>query len=288
MRKNKLNDFEIYLGIDTFSMRSKTETTLKSKDIPFVAENIRKSTRTSMCYYKLNPDKAISQEIYHFSSYKGALKLMNDILQLENPVKTRLDFKIDSFDNNYNALLKLNKLLILLLCEQYRLKNRYESRDPLTLENLTIRAQNSRLEIENYNKAIEEPNGNVKNRLELRAKNLNNGDEETEFHKWCERLKKSATPQNFNKVLNKLTSALVDKYNSESSKIYVSEFLYKYENSIFSTVQLADFYRRLGYKDPEQQAKKYKRRRKIECFSLRDIQLYIDKITSSGKQFFET
>lgn len=43
------------------------------------------------------------------------------------------------------------------------------------LDSLTVRVQNQYFEVENYNKELEEPGGNVINRLELRRKRIRKG-----------------------------------------------------------------------------------------------------------------
>ena len=188
-------------------------------------------------------------------------------------------------------MLKLNKLLIMLIAERYKVNNCYESRDFMTLQELTVRIQNDRMEVENYNKAIEEPDGDVKSRLEFRSKKLYDdqaGKEEREFCKWCDRLNKSVTAENFNRLQKKLTAILVREYQKvQSEGVYVSQFLYKFESSIFTSRQLTEFYNQLGYKDPAQQAKRYKQRRGIEYFSFNDIREYANKIKESGAIFFE-
>lgn len=119
------------------------------------------------------------------------------------PVKTRIDYRLDSFQDNYDELAKLNKLLILLIARYYRIDNCYQSYNPLTLEGLCIRIQNRDIEIENYNKGIQEPSGIVRNRLEFRSKRptINSAyDWNTEYKeltKWHKRLKKAVTHDNY-------------------------------------------------------------------------------------------
>lgn len=292
MRKDKLNEVNIYMGIDTIQVRSDTETALCRSEAPYISKTLTKDVDASVYYYKLNPDKALSTNIYDYSTYMGAVNLMFDNLELTNPLKSRIDFRVDSFDDNYISMLKLNKLLILLIAEQYKVNNRYESRDPLTLQELTIRVQNERIEVENYNKAVEEPDGDVKSRLEFRSKKLYDDSaealkEQREFCKWCDRLNKSVTAENFNRLQKKLTNILVNEYMKViQDGVTVSQFLYKYENSIFTSRQLIDFYCKLGYKDPAQQAKKYKRRHKIEYFSMKNLTDYVQKIKDCGEDFF--
>lgn len=294
MNKSKLAEANLYTGIDTIEVRSDTEIAPETK-ADFAPTCTRKNTATGVCYYKLNPDKGNNGlQIYNSTDYYGIRDYMITFLNITNPTKTRIDFRIDSFDDNFEELLKLNKLLILLIAEACNIKNRYYSVDPLTLEHLCIRVQDQYIEAENYNKGIEEPDGNVKNRLELRSKKLysdtaENEKECTEFMKWCKRLDKAVTKENFEHLQTKLNTALYNRYQIESQQrgFALNEFLYKYQSSIFTSRQMSNFYKVLGYKDPDQQAKRYKQRKSIEYFSYKDICTYVQMIKDSGAIFFD-
>lgn len=295
MNKGKLENANIYFGIDTLQVKSDTESALTKAEAPFISKIIIKDTDTGSYYYKLNPDKANNGlQIYNGYDYYATYDSMINKLNLTNPVKTRIDFRVDSFDNNFNDLLKLNKLLILLIAEKYKVKNRYQSKDPLTQEELCVRIQNDRIEVENYNKAIQEPEDDVQNRIEFRSKKLYDDSAEhikeyLEFANWCNRLDKAVTKEIFSTLQNKINQSLYERYYEQKDLkgFTINEFLYKYQGCIFTSKQLADLYRLFGYKDPEQQAKKYKRRKHIEYFSFTDLRQYVKKIKESGQRFFE-
>lgn len=291
MNKTKLVNIDLYSGIDTIEVRCDSEME-PTGAADFVPTSSRVNNKMSTYFYKLNPDKGFGAAVYNSHDYYDTRDYMFDYLNMSNPVVTRIDYRFDCFDDNFNDLLKLNKLLIMLIAEQYKVNNHYESRDFMTLQELTVRIQNDRIEVENYNKAIEEPGGDVRNRLEFRSKKLydstaENNKEEREFRKWCNRLDKSVTADNFNCLQKKLTDILVSEYEKVSTEgVSTSQFLYKFESSIFTSIQLREFYSQLGYKDPTQCAKRYKQRRHIEYFSLKNIRDYVDKIKESGAVFF--
>lgn len=295
MNKNKLAKANLYTGIDTIEVRSDTEIAPET-EADFAPTCTRKNTATGVCYYKLNPDKGNNGlQIYNSTDYYGIRDYMINFLNMTNPTKTRIDFRIDSFDDNFEELLKLNKLLILLIAEAYNITNIYETQNPMTLKKLCVRIQNQYIEAENYNKGIEEPDGDVKNRLELRSKKLYDDTAEatkemTEFNKWCERLDNAVTKENFERLQNRINNSLYERYKIESRErgFKLSYLLHEYRNSIFTSKQLADFYRMLGYKDPDQQAKRYKQRKYIEYFSHKDICTYVQMIKDSGARFFDT
>lgn len=291
MNKAKLINVDLYSGIDTIEVRTDNEIE-PTGAADFVPTSSRVNNQKSTYFYKLNPDKGFGAAVYNSHDYYDTRDYMFDYLNMSNPVVTRIDYRFDCFDDNFNDLLKLNKLLIMLIAEQYKVNNHYESRDFMTLQELTVRIQNDRIEVENYNKAIEEPGGDVRNRLEFRSKKLydstaENNKEEREFRKWCNRLDKSVTADNFNCLQKKLTDILANEYEKVRTEgVSTSQFLYKFESSIFTSRQLREFYSQLGYKDPAQCAKRYKQRRRIEYFSLKNIRDYVDKIKESGAVFF--
>lgn len=292
MDKRKLANTDLYAGIDTIEVRSDTEIVPEGEEV-FIPTGARKNNATGKYYYKLNPDKGFGAPIHNCTDYYDTRCYMIKYLNMTNPLITRIDYRFDSYDDNFTGLLKLNKLLILLIAEAYAIGNRYYSIDPLTLEELCVRVQNDRIEAENYNKGIEEPDGTVKNRLEFRSKklyaeNIDDGKEYSEYLKWCKRLDKAVTKQNFEKLQAKLNDSLYVRYKEQSSQrgFSVNEFLYKYQSSIFTSRQMSDFYKMLGYKDPEQQAKRYKQRKSIEYFSYRNVFDYVQMLKKSGAEFF--
>lgn len=299
MNKRIIEETNVYMGIDTMQIQSKTQCPLTSKDVPYINRRITLDSASDLYSYRLNPDKADNSLIYKNTDFERVLSFMIVEMSLETPTLTRVDFRIDSFDDNYTQLLKLNRLIIMIVSQEYTMKNRYFSEDFLTLDELTVRAQNHRLELENYNKALEEPNGKVKNRLELRSKNLD-GVELTaekkdliynEWLKWTVRLKVKVTKPNFEKIQNTANFFLLERYNRDKQagkSFTLNEFLYKYSCNIFTRKQLVKFAEAVGIKDPEHFAGNYKKRKKLECFSFKDLELYVQKIVQSGNLFFES
>lgn len=295
MNQNKIDELNIYMGIDTIQIKSKTAIEFDSELYPFVKSDIVRKSDNSHSYYILNPDKANNGiGIYNSYDYYNSLHYMLDSIKLDEPIKSRIDFRFDSFDNNYNQLLKLNKVLLLLLAVKYKVSNRYKSQDLLTEEALTMRIQTKYIEAENYNKALQEPDGEVKNRLELRSKALNadiaeNTKEYKEFEKWCDRLNKAVTADNFNKLVSKTNTALFERFKEWNKKKghTLSNFILHYENCFYTMPQLKDFLKQVGIKDYVQSAKDYKKKYGLEFFSLKQITLYKSKIIDSGAGFFE-
>lgn len=298
MTTQDMTELNIYMGIDTLQVRSDSESSIELESVPFISKNVNK-TPSGYYLYRLNPDKANGGlQIYNSKDYYTVCDYMISALELTNPVKVRIDFRFDSFDDNFNELLKLNSLLELLLDNQYQLNNRYKSNDLLTFEQLTVRIQNKRLEVENYNKGIQEPNGIVKNRLELRSKALTETNSEqckeyAEFLKWCDRLKKAVTKENFDSLMNDLATMLYVQYLKEHQRrgFTLNKFLYKYSDYIYSNRQLALFYMRcnnISYETALAKGRKYKCQNDIELLTLSNMKQYIKLLVEAGKRFFET
>lgn len=295
MKATKLTNTELYCGIDTIQVESVSE----PKDLQplpsFITASPQFNKRQNTYYYRLNPDKAYGSSIYNGADYFDTLNYMLNEAGFNSPVKTRIDFRFDSLDENYNELLKLNKLLLSLIAIEFDLKNKYESRDFLELRHLCIRIQNNEIEVENYDKSIQEPTGIVKNRIEFRTKRLNNNTSEKnkeykEFKEWCKRLDEAVTAKNFNTLCKRLNVALIEVFNEEKKRkgFNIGKFLYKYEDSIFSHRQLAELFAEIGtFKDPAKQATDHKKRNYVEYFSLADVKRYVQKIKHSGLRFFD-
>lgn len=294
MNLKKLQDTELYCGIDTIQIESVSE----PKDLQplpiFITASPLFNKRQNTYYYRLNPDKAKGKSIYNGTDYFGTLEHMLTKANFDSPVKTRIDFRFDSLDENYNELLKLNKLLLSLIAIEFDLKNKYESRDFLELRHLCIRIQNNEIEVENYDKSIQEPTGYVKNRIEFRTKQISKNipekcKERKEFKEWCKRLDKAVSAKNFDELTKRLNTALIEVYNEEKTRkgFSLAKFLYKYEDCIFSHNQLKELFAEIGtFKDAAKQATEHKKRNYVEYFSLADIKRYVKKIKSSGNRFF--
>lgn len=295
MKHDKLDELNIYAGVDTLQVR--TRTPVKSDTpLPFITHEVtkEKGDNNEYSYYILNPDKGNNDlPIYNSADYHRTLNSMLDLMEIEKPLITRIDYRLDSFDENFTDYAKLNKLVILLISQEYNVTNRYESRDLLTNEALTIRIQNRHIEAENYNKSLQEPNDIVKNRLELRSKSVytNAYDFDTtrrEFLKWCKRLDKSVTAENIDTLLHEINIALLERFKewTERKGHKLNSFIQAYENSIFTRRQLIDLFSLMGLKNPVKRADNYKRSNEIEYFSLRNILDYVQKIKQSGADFF--
>lgn len=293
MNKNNYN-IALIAGIDTLEVTSETYVV---KEYPFIThDTTRRITKDDAGVpkykYRFNPDNTM-RDTSAFNGYQEALDYMLQTSNLINPVKTRIDFRFDLYSGLYVDVFKLNKLLLLLLAEYCDINNRYQCIDMLTAELKTLCVKNQYIEAEAYNKAIQEPDSGVMCRLELRSKKLYDDDAEAEkelreLDKWFIRLANCTIASTFNKLIKGLNDNLMERYaDGQKRKAFANtaEFVTKYEDFIFSTKQLVDLYNRLGYKNPNAQATKYKKSHRLECFSLNDIRNYAQSIRASAERF---
>lgn len=259
-------------------------------DVPYLMNKGIKNPNGTYSY-KINPNK-YNGDIYTYAAYTSVLNDIINCLELVNPVVTRVDYAINCYEDNFDKLYKLNKALILLLCIKYNLDNRYGSFDLLTNNKLCCRVQKPRLEIENYNKLLENPKDKTKNRLEFRSKQLykiQQNKERAEFEEWLNRMHKSVTKDNYADLQNIINNNINKHYIYEKEKqgFTINSFIYRYNNDFFTQNQLAEFYNLTElYKDPKAQARKYKYKHYIEYISLDLLEDYIDIIARAGEKYF--
>lgn len=279
------------MGIHTIQIKCDKEITQNIQLLPYVSNKGVKNPNGTYSY-KINPNK-YSGEINSYSGYVSALDNIINCLELVNPIITRVDYAINCYEDNFDKLYKLNKVLILLLCIKYNLDNRYGSFDLLTNKLLCSRVQKPRLEIENYNKSLENPNDKTKNRLELRSKQLYKvqpDKEYNEFLKWVERIHEAVNKESYINLQNTANDILYNEYILEKEKrgFNTNSYIFKYDNDFFTQAQLADFYSRTGlYKNPQGQARKYKYNHDIEYIPLDLLMEYTKIIERAGRIFFE-
>lgn len=289
LNKKKLDNAELKTSIDTLSIIS-PELSIQTKETASYINNARIMQNLSHdithCQYVINPNKAGKGELYGYSEYSEVMEYILSDMNISQYYRNRVDFRIDSRQDNYNELLKLNKCVILLLSLRYKVKNRYQSFDPLTFDNLTIRIQNQYFEAENYNKAIEEPNGDIKNRLELRSKSIShNKPIPVLAQEWVNKL--DATIECYQELQDRCNIELLKRWNIEKHNQVktMSEFIRKYQGNIFCRKQLTAFLEAIGIDNPVKAADNFKHRNHVEYFSLNDIKAYHKKIVSSFDEF---
>lgn len=186
--------------------------------------------------------------------------------------------------------------MLLLIAEKNNIKNRYQSIDLKSGDLKTARVQNRYIEIECYNKALEEPESGIKCRLEFRSKRLydnNNEDnkEVIELIRWLNLLddiaKDYALFVGMTKGANAYLKLRYDELESQGKIRTCSQFVTMYEDFVFTMPQLVDLYSKIGHKSAKSAASKARKEYNIELYCLEDLQKYIDQIRLSAARFLE-
>lgn len=246
----------------------------------------------------INLNKHTNKKITKYSEYKTELNQ----LMLDNDIRNfkykRFDLAInfyaeESFVNYY----KLNNYLLNLISCKYKVRNNFATADILVNDNHSIAVKNDMFQVEYYDK-FKESNGTdaVKTRLEFRKLRMNTKNSLTSepialCDYWCKLL--DSLPEEQNKLIEEVNNKLVEKYfkyeTHEKQWKNIDTFINCHTFSIFSSVQLADLYTKFGV--PEQRVnnkvKNYKRKHKIEFFSLKELNLYIDFLKKQIETYYK-
>lgn len=294
MKNSKLNEINLKSGIHTVSIRSHTESTLRRGDVSWLKSvyQHRPQGKDYVWYiYQLNLNRMAGRDVWSLAEFEFLIQRAAHELGLESWDYVRVDIRLDQFIDNYESLRKLNRLLITSVCIRYDLNNRYESNDFLTEDKLTIRAQNDRLQMENYNKSAEQPDSDTKNRLELRTLRVYESGTKKDLYQlvedWKGRLQHVL--DDYDKVQDECNRNLLKRYQIEKDAglfCRVSDFLRSHQDQIYCRPQLVKLLTAIGAKNPARAATNYKSRSKcIEYFCKADLRAYVEKIIRSLTEF---
>lgn len=279
-------------GIDTLQVRSDTEAAKNPEEISGVSKYY---ARRDKFFYRINPDRGNEGEtVLNFGEFQVVLNTTLCEIEPTNARITRVDFRFDDTENDYDTGYKLNKLMILLIASLFSIDNVYESVSPVTFDRLTVRAQNKRFEAEYYNKAIQEPDSGIKARLELRSKSLNieNLDGiKNEFYLWVHKMNAAVSADNFRFVLDRQTKELINKFQVEfgGDKNYLDKFIYANRDDIFSVRQITGLLEAIGgYKYVYKKALRLKTANDVKFVCYNDLKKYVSLIKGKGITYFKT
>ena len=289
MNKSKLANISLQAGIHTFNMEScqlSVKTEMEAIYLKSIRETPNKYSNIAKYSYIINLNNTERGNLTKYNQFEDMFIYCLDDMEISEYYIRRCDFRIDSY-NDFNELLKLNKCIVLMLSLKYSVKNRYQSKDPLLLEDLTIRIQNTRIECEYYNKMIES-NGKdkVKSRLEFRSKAIGRDkDIPTLVVDWIKRL--DNLTDYYDKLQSECNKNLKERWELEKGvKVKsISEFLRKYEENIFCRKQLIGFLNLVSVTNASKFADNFKYANKIEYFSEKDLRLYIALIQKSLQDY---
>lgn len=281
-------------GIDTLEIISDTEAKADLSKLTFVHSGSKIRLADGKIKYVINPDKANGcRTITAYSEYQEIFDKMVDKMELTNPTISRVDFRFDNYNCDYDDYLKLNTSVLLMLSQEYKVKNRYSSADLLTGQHLTARVQTKYFEAEYYNKKQQSPSEGIENRVELRSKNLADGANEMhELDLWFDRICKAVSKEQYQELQSTVNYYLSLQYQAEQLKnpnLKPAEFLYRHSERIFTKPQLKAFYDKIGgYANPDEAARRFINRRNIETVSYSLIENYIKQLRQSADTFLNS
>ena len=247
-------------------------------------------------YLMLNPNKAVGAEtmIKSYSRFEEVLRQALNNIGISNFRITRADFCFNSDESeDYELFKKLNKLLICCIADAENIRNCYQTADLWSNKSLSVAVKNDVIEAENYNKELQsQGTTETKNRLEFRSKRVKKTLDKEFQDKWFLRLDKAyerfeAVQERYNRELCRIWEADVEQPEKERNFISVDAFLMTFRDCIFTRKQLVDLLSKMGVKNPQTKAKKFKDKHKVEFFSKKDLKEIIKALKEVARKYFE-
>lgn len=276
--------------------------------VTYCTQKIDGDTGELITKFRFNPetyngDKVENLELFHKLLYR----LMCDIGIGNNYIITRLDFALDDYNNQFDELAKLNRFLLSLLSISKDMENRYESNDFVKLTNLNIKVVNKSksFEVEAYNKknevARQGKHTKIETRLEFRRKGLDGNHYKNDVfsdtaNEWLADLRTAIKTDTIHSLEDIVNEALLSHYISTQSQYggkravsgsirNINLFIQSHQQYIYSKRQLIKLYELLEVPEPRKHADNYKRNYRVEFFSMKDINRYVEIIRKAVNEY---
>ena len=276
---------------------------LKKQGNEFITSVGVYKTNNNECHYRYNPDKTY-MNVSTVSGYNASLRYAGEKMGV-NILQSRIDFRFDSIDYTYQKLYKQNRLLLLLVAYKYNFKNLMNTDDPFELNEKSIKVQdvkgsNWHYAFEFYNKRICNPDSGIECRLEFRVNDIALSDvpedEKADYYlqeviAMC-RSVVNQRDQTFTKFVQAQNKHLLRKWNEEviqeqRYKQPLSKFLAKYADCFYTSFQVTEFIKSLGYTRYNDVSKDMRRKINFHLFSKKELAEYVDMIEAAAKKFRE-
>lgn len=289
-------------GIDTMALSS---TTFLPYSPPYFthdqARMVRGGQLGNTYTYRFNPSVLIDNGMYSLSNCLQALEYVIKDTNLPDVYITRIDFCFDDYYTEYRDLYKLYHLLFYLLAKAFKIKNDYSSCGIVSPVLKTLRIQNTKGEAEFYNKAIEEPDGIIKCRLELRSKKVNISVKDVKdiskaLFVWLSALQNVTKLKNddLDVCLNDLNDEIMKHYEADVERGDYCEMDYnsmiqRYHRYILTRRQLGELMRRMGFKAYDSIASKYKVSHPgLEFYQIGELRKYVNHLIIAALHFLRS
>ena len=296
MVQKKLDEYKLTGRIHTIAVMSPGVVQNISEEVKNCIKASARETKNGLMTTSIINVHKLMGDVFSFEEFQTALETIQAGAGIPDYKTVRADMCFDSYENDhYDRYAKLNRYLVSLMAMQYKMKNRYITRDLFSEKQLSAAVKDSHIELECYDKARESDGRDpAKSRLEERSKDMPDNDLRREFMEvWFDRWDKALSNDNI--------TAVQQKYNDELERIYkegrnaypvrfksVTDFLIQYQNLIFCKKQMVDLLSRLDeVSAPVYRAENHKRRYGIEYFSKADLKRAVAEIKRSTTEYFE-
>lgn len=293
MERNKFENLKLNTNIHTMEIHINSIVNTNIRGVTNIKHYIDEISGQVCQILKLNPSSYKGLEINSLEEHEHTVNEMIEILGITSYKYSRIDKKTDTYNkDDFDRYSKVNRIIILLVDLVYKLGNRYQSIDPLTLDNINIAAKNKYYEIEAYNKDVQSYGRDpATNRLEMRTLWLLHKDKNYKdiICEWQNRLDKAI--EHFDALQKLQNEVLLKKYHQEIGVEVKSlwEFTRKYQNYIYTRKQLIYLYTSIGVKNAENSADNFKRNnRNIEFYNKTYLKKYVEMIKISDNIFLRS
>lgn len=292
MNKDKLNTIRLHAGIHTLSAIGTFTGAPMDRGITKTTDKLNQNTGEIQSTLKINPNVYLYGDAAYINDFKEFRHILKDITKRyfeDQPIITRVDFRIDNYGGQYTDLLKINKIVLLLLAKYLNINNRWESTDPIALYRKTVRAQDKRYEIEYYDRFDKTGReGLTRSRLEVRNKGLKVPINAMPglLREWCERLKNIVV--NYDALQNEYNSKLFSLWQDEREQritVSVLDFVRKYQQNICTSQQLQKLLAMMGANNPKMLAYEYRYKADMEFISANDLKQYTKILKRALQEF---
>lgn len=285
---NKAEDLNVGIHTEQINTTEEITTAVKGIDIEYSKRNAVKKMNSYRFNINTNADTMV-RDLKQFMEVKCA---MIEKAELKTYSTVRVDVAIDSSVVDFQTNYFINKVLIQMVGLEYDIE---ENDDYRTVNNRTNKPKSNKLksrafDIENYDKAVESPDGNILNRLEFRVKQISRMhevDKEVKcLNKVIKILEKSITEENFNELIDMNTETIL-RYIAEEGKKDTA-VLSQNIDLIISKQQLIDIFTAQGYSAPDRKANKWIVTNKPQLLKYKDLERYSKQIIRAIEKLLKT
>lgn len=293
----KIENIQVFAGIHTVMIRSSLQSKINQESVDWInVERIKNVNQDGpLYYYILNLNRYAGTDLWTHGEFMAALfSALQEMGLSTDWVFSRVDVRFDQLEDNFKDLQKMHLLLIAAMAKYLNMGNFWTAEQALTYRKLSIKAKNTRAEIENYNKSEQrkdrDPDCPAGNRLEFRSHRVNAqidvGDNMLE---WIS-VARESVQKHYPHILDECNSYLLNLWNEEHqdcNKKGIWEFCRNHQETIFSRKQLEKFMEMIGRPNPHNAARAFVQKNNIEFVSKNDLDAYLGKLEAAARTYID-